>query len=417
MSLDPLKLLRETQAQNRAKYAADQARRDKVARQRTGPHQYLGVDADQGRAIVYRAGDPNAALPGHLATTGSIQPGQGVNVGIGGGLVTVTQKPRVRKPEPPPPEVTEPGQVKVLFLVNIVEDGQTIPVLYIGGDRQTPTEIYRLPVGANSITGYVNNLGNAPTDWIVSVSYRLGFDAYPTLATISSGGGEWISTPTDRRSAPRRANGGEDRLTYMGFGLWVGGGNDAAGLFDPLPIFYSFYWLRDDYAELEYANPATGATGSMWISYQVSRSTRNIGNAGGEFEAFDFYFPFATNGTYQQSLGLWLHAQDSPIEYRQTLFGVEESQDQVLLSTSFFPLIDTDLTVDNWQGSTIFKLLPPDNQLNFNDLRDKDITANGERRKFSTGQGIAAASTFKAAVRKLLDNAQILALSYYEPQQ
>jgi hypothetical protein len=142
---NPLDLLRQRRAINRV----EAAMRKTEEVPKPGGYRYLGRNADTGQGIV--VGNDGSVIPGDIITSGHIKPGQAVRVAQAGGMVQLDQKPRVRKVVPPVVKKEESGPVKILF--SVVEGAERI--YYVGGDRRTPKELFRLPTPASAIAHLV----------------------------------------------------------------------------------------------------------------------------------------------------------------------------------------------------------------------------------------------------------------------
>jgi hypothetical protein len=158
---NPLDLLRQRRAINRV----EAAMRKTEETPKAGGYRYLGRNADTGQGLV--AGNDGSVIPGDIITSGHIKPGQAVRVAQAGGMVQLDQKPRVRKVTPVVDSKAVAGNIKILF--SVIEGSEN--VFYIGGDRETPKEVYResIPAYGFSTDGYITNSGKGLNKWVIGI--------------------------------------------------------------------------------------------------------------------------------------------------------------------------------------------------------------------------------------------------------
>ncbi|MBD2076253.1 hypothetical protein H6F86_20700 [Phormidium sp. FACHB-592] len=101
------------------------------------------------------------------------------------------------------------GQIKILF--SRVIDGDL--VFFIGGDRETPDQIFTLPLSANIRASSLTNTGVDADDWVVGIAWRDGQDAgLEPLTTVVN-----LTPAREMRLGASREN---SYLEARGSGFW-----------------------------------------------------------------------------------------------------------------------------------------------------------------------------------------------------
>ena len=152
-------------------------------------------------------------LNAHLETNGLIKEGQIICCYQSGGRLLVRGMNKPYPENPNIPEAKEKSRIKILY----VKKTTTNVELYIGGDRQKPKMIARLPLGT-IVKGLCHNLGTGDK-YSIGVTTELKIDAtttdlYVKTWTASGGKSETTTVKTDWKN---------DRIQPIGHGFFAEG--------------------------------------------------------------------------------------------------------------------------------------------------------------------------------------------------
>jgi len=129
----------------------------------------------------------------------------------------------------------ETGKVKMLFS-RVIESER---VFLVGGDREEPIEILRLPVadtvsdGVNTFAAYISNTGTGEDDWIVGLLYGRPSDRYTggfTIRVVKGVGEGWQSSSIYAGDT-----------NYKGHGLWL---SASGGRLNTIYTQYADFFLE-----------------------------------------------------------------------------------------------------------------------------------------------------------------------------
>lgn len=199
---DAISLLKQQQADNRQRYAQQQAQR----KQTENLYHYIGYDADSGMAIVSNGSDTKT---GSRTTNGLIKPNQPIKTLQAGTRMNIDSMP-APKPQAKP-ETTVRGKIKVLYAV---EKDEKLS-LWVGGWQAKPVKIADYPSDVTISNATINNLGG---DRYVA-SWQLRQDGKIDLITVANGQTWRFSDTGEHNTAETPLT--PDRYENLGFGFWI----------------------------------------------------------------------------------------------------------------------------------------------------------------------------------------------------
>lgn len=161
---EAVKLIRHTQAENRAEFANKVSEQREQESQLQPAYEYQGKNADTGEGVIKSQGG-DETVTGQVITSGSIKEGEQVCVGAAPGMVTINQMPSPKVN----PQTTTPQKPKsrIKYLYLIAEKDKII--LLVGGWKQDNVVVGELPKDAVITNSAITNLGN--DDWLVDLIY------------------------------------------------------------------------------------------------------------------------------------------------------------------------------------------------------------------------------------------------------